>query len=65
VQEMARTVDPSGELMADLCRECAEAVSANGGPKVGGSRPIADRDRRGRAGQPGEGVTGGAGQPPQ
>jgi hypothetical protein len=56
VQELARLADPSGELLADLGRECAEAVSDNGGPKVGGSRPTADRDRRRKAEQPGKGT---------
>jgi hypothetical protein len=40
-------LDPSGELLAELHRVCAEAVAEFAGRHLlGGSRPLADRRRR-------------------
>jgi hypothetical protein len=47
IRLVARTLDPSGELEAELRRVCAEAVAeAAGRHLVSGSRPLADRGRR-------------------
>jgi hypothetical protein len=46
VQAIAGKVDPSGELLSELRRVCAEAVAEVAGYHlVGGSRPLADRRR--------------------
>lgn len=50
IQEVARHLDPTGALQADLDRVCAEAVAEVAGRHlVRGSRPLADRSRRERA----------------
>jgi hypothetical protein len=47
VRAIARRVDPSGELLSELRRVCAEAIAEETGSHlVGGSRPAADRRRR-------------------
>ncbi len=47
VREVVARLDPSGELMAELRRICAEAVAqAAGVHLVRGSTPVADRRRR-------------------
>jgi hypothetical protein len=52
VRAIAGKVDPSGELLSELRRVCAEAVSeAAGRHLLGGSRPVADRSRRFIAGE--------------
>ena len=49
IQELAKRLDPTGGLQADLNRVCAEAVSKVAGRHlVRGSRPLADRGRRDR-----------------
>jgi hypothetical protein len=46
----AHAVDPSGELLSELHRVCAEAVAEVAGRHLlGGSRPLADRRRRVKA----------------
>ena len=46
VRKVAATLDPKGELQADVNRVCAEAVAAKVGRfLVRGSRPLADRGR--------------------
>ena len=48
VQAVAATLEPGGELKAELDRACAEAVASQVGRHlVGASRPAADRTRRG------------------
>lgn len=43
---LARALDSTGELLADLERVCAEAVAGHAGRHlVQGSRPLADRGR--------------------
>lgn len=52
IANLARALDPSGELLTDLNRLCAEAVAEVAGRHmVRGSRPLADRSRRDRAGK--------------
>jgi hypothetical protein len=62
VQALANEVDPSGELLSDLHRVCAEAIAEEAGRHLlGGSRPLADRRRRVKAVKPGEEEAGGPG----
>jgi hypothetical protein len=47
IQAMARRVDPSGELLSEMQRVCAEAIAeAVGHHLVRGSQPLAERHRR-------------------
>jgi hypothetical protein len=58
----ARQLDPSGELLAELHRVCAEAVAEFAGRHLlGGSRPLADR-RRVKVAKLAEGVQHGGGR---
>jgi hypothetical protein len=43
VQALARRVDPSGELLADLRRVCAEAVTEATGHDLESGKPVVDR----------------------
>jgi hypothetical protein len=46
VRAIARRLDPSGELLSELRRVCAEAIAeAAGHHLVSGSRPVAERRR--------------------
>jgi hypothetical protein len=52
IHQVAQKLDPTGGLRADLNWICAEAVAEVAGRHlVGGSRPLADRSRRERAGK--------------
>jgi hypothetical protein len=44
-REVAYLLDKSGELQEDIDRACADALSLHGGPRVRGSRPLADQSR--------------------
>lgn len=53
IRSVAATLDPSGDLQADLNRICAEAIAAEVGRSlVRGSRPLADRGRLTRSAAP-------------
>jgi hypothetical protein len=50
VRAKARAADPSGELLSELRRVCAEAIAEVAGSHlVRGSRPLADRRRQSSA----------------
>jgi hypothetical protein len=49
VQGVARRLDPTGELLSELRRVCAEAIAEAAGRHLTSGRPVADRRRRFKA----------------